>query len=121
EILRVGWPISIMLGQEVSAFSVATSVLGGFSDSVLAGHQIAMQSSSMTFMIPLGIATATAVLVGQAAGRRDPEGVRRAGALGIGLSISFMSLSALLFWLAPHVVIGLFVDLNAPENLELVG
>lgn len=121
EIVRVGWPISIMLGLEVSAFSVATFVLGGFGDSVLAGHQIAMQSSSMTFMIPLGIATATAVLVGQAAGRRDPEGVRRAGALGIGLSISFMSLSALLFWLAPHVVIGLFVDLNAPENLELVG
>ena len=120
EIVRVGWPISTMLGLEVSAFSLTTFVLGGFGDSVLAGHQIAMQSSSMTFMIPLGIATATAVLVGQAAGRRDPDGVRRAGALGIGLAMAFMCLSALLFWLAPQVVIGLFVDLGAPQNLDLV-
>lgn len=120
EILRVGWPISAMLGLEVSAFSVTTFVLGGFGDAVLAGHQIALQSASMTFMIPLGIATATAVLVGQAAGRHDPRGVRQAGALGIGLATGFMCLSALLFWLAPQVVIGLFVDLNAPQNLELV-
>ena len=120
EILRVGWPIAAMLGLEVSAFSVTTFVLGGFGDAVLAGHQIAMQSASMTFMIPLGIATATAVLVGQAAGRRDPAGVRRAGAMGIGLATAFMCASALLFWLAPKVVIGLFVDLNAPQNLELV-
>jgi len=120
EIVRVGWPISAMLGLEVSAFSVTTFVLGGFGDAVLAGHQIAMQSSSMTFMIPLGIATATGVLVGQAAGRRDPHGVRRAGTLGIALSALFMCLSALLFWLAPQVVIGLFVDLEAPQNLALV-
>jgi MATE family multidrug resistance protein len=109
-----------MLGLEVSAFSVTTFVLGGFGDAVLAGHQIALQSASMTFMIPLGIATATAVLVGQAAGRHDRRGVRRAGSLGIGLATVFMCLSALLFWLAPQVVIGLFVDLKAPQNLELV-
>lgn len=120
EILRVGWPISAMLGLEVSAFSVTTFVLGGFGDAVLAGHQIAMQSSSMAFMIPLGIATATGVLVGQAAGRRDPHGVRRAGSMGIALAALFMCLTALLFWLAPRVVIGLFVDLDSPGNLTLV-
>lgn len=120
EILRVGWPISVMLGLEVSAFSLTSFLMGGFGDDVLAGHQIAMQSSSMTFMIPLGVATATAVLVGHAAGRRDPDGVRRAGAIGIGMAALFMLLTALLFLLAPHFVIGLYVDLDAPANAALV-
>src|SRR5690606_1564760 len=97
EIVRVGWPISATLGLEVGLFSTISFLMGGFGDAVLAGHQIAMQSASMTFMIPLGIATATGVLVGQAAGRGDPAGVRRAGTLGIGLATGFMSLTALLF------------------------
>ncbi len=121
EILRLGWPISITLGLEVGLFSVTSFVMGGFGDAVLAGHQIAMQSSSMTFMIPLGIATATAVLVGQAAGRGDPAAVRRAGLLGIKLATGFMCLSALLFWLAPRFVIGLYVDVADPVNAALIG
>lgn len=121
EVLRVGWPIAAMLGLEVGAFTLTSLVLGTFGDPVLAGHQIALQSSSMTFNIPLGIATATAVLVGQAAGRRDPAGVRRAGRTGILISTLFMTLTALLFWLAPRAVIGLYVDLSAPQNQELIG
>ncbi len=120
EILRVGLPISVMIGLEASTFTGTSFLMGGFGDSVLAGHQIASQSASMMFMIPLGIATATAVLVGQAAGRRDPAGVLRAGRLGIGLAAVFMSLSALLFWLAPRFVIGLYVDADLPQNGELV-
>lgn len=120
EIVRVGWPISVTLGLEVGLFSTISFLMGGFGDAVLAGHQIAMQSASMTFMIPLGIATATGVLVGQAAGRGDPAGVRRAGTLGIGLATGFMSLTALLFWLASRFVIGLYVDVADPINTELI-
>lgn len=120
EILRIGLPISAMLGLEVSTFTITAFLMGGFGDNVLAGHQIAAQSASMMFMIPLGIATATAVLVGQAAGRKDPAGVLRAGRLGIGLAALFMCLSALLFYLAPRFVIGLYVDIDLEQNLELV-
>lgn len=121
EIARIGWPIGVTLGLEVGLFSVTSFLMGGFGDAVLAGHQIAMQSSSMTFMIPLGIATATAVLVGQAAGRGDPDGVRRAGALGIALAVCFMTLTGVLFWLAPRFVTGLYIDLGNPINTELIG
>lgn len=121
EIVRLGWPISIMLGMEVGAFSVTSFLMGGFGDAVLAGHQIAIQSSSMTFMIPLGIAAATAVRVGHAAGRGDAAGIRVAGFLGIMLGTLFMLLTAALYRFAPGVVIGLYVDRGAPGNQELIG
>jgi MATE family multidrug resistance protein len=57
----------------------------------------------MTFMVPLGIASATGVRVGQAIGRGDGPGVRRAGLAGFAASIAFMAGSALafLFFAAP--------------------
>lgn len=121
ELLRVGWPISAMLGLESGLFALTGVLMAGFGDAVLAGHQIAMQSASMAFMIPLGIATATAVRVGQSAGAGDLDGVRRSGWLGVGLATLFMSCTALLFWLAPRAVIGLYIDLADPQNGSLLG
>jgi MATE family multidrug resistance protein len=40
--------------------------------------------------------------------------------LGIALATGFMCLTALLFWLAPRFVIGLYVDVADPINAELI-
>lgn len=120
EILRVGGPISAMLGLESGLFTLTGVLMAGFGDDVLASHQLALQSASMAFMIPLGIATATSVRVGRSAGAGDLGGVRRSGWLGIGLGTLFMSCTALLFWLAPRSVIRLYIDLHAPQNQELI-
>ena len=45
---------------------------------VMADREVALQLAALTFMIPLGVAQATSVLVGQAVGRADPPGARRA-------------------------------------------
>lgn len=79
ELLRVGWPIGLTLGFETGLFSATAVLMGLFGTVALAAHQIALQSASFTFMVPVGLATATAVRVGQAAGRRERGAVRRAG------------------------------------------
>src|SRR5699024_1188160 len=58
--------------------------------------------------------------VGRAVGARDPAGARLAGYTGMGLSVAMMTLTALLFWLAPQVVVGLFIDVTDPANSELL-
>lgn len=120
ELFRVGWPIGLTLGFEASMFSFTAVLMGLFGQDALAGHQIALQSATITFMVPVGLAIATGVRVGQAVGRGDPQGVRRAGLAGIGLAAGFMCLTATLFWTAPRLLVAAFLDPAAPANAEVV-
>lgn len=120
ELLTVGWPISLTLGFEVGLFAAASLVMGYFGDAALAGHQIAMQTVSMTFMVPLGIGIATGIRVGHAAGRRDPDGVRRAGWAGVALAGCFMILSATVFLSAPRAIVGIYLDLDLVANAPVI-
>lgn len=121
ELLGLGWPISLTLGFEVGLFSAAALVMGYFGEAPLAGHQIAMQTASMSFMVPLGVGIATGIRVGQAQGRGDDAGVRLAGWTGMGVAASFMVLTAALYLLAPRLVTSIFLDVNDPANLVVVG
>ena len=55
ELLTVGWPIALTLGFEVGLFTSASLVMGFFGAAPLAGHQIAMQTVSMAFMVLRGL------------------------------------------------------------------
>jgi MATE family multidrug resistance protein len=119
-LVHIGWPIGLTLGFEVSLFSATAILMGTLGTVQLAAHQIALQSASFTFMVPLGLASATAVRVGQAVGRGLPTEVRRAGWTGILLSGSVMMVSALVFWFLPERVVGLFLNVDDPQNTEVV-
>lgn len=120
ELVRVGWPISLMLGFEVGMFSTMTFVMGRFGESALAAHQLAMQSSSLTFMVPLGIGIAAGIVVGQAAGRRDAEAARAAGRAAMTLAVGFMCLSAAAFLVFPRQIVSLFANVADPGNVAMV-
>lgn len=120
EAVTLGWPISLTLGFEVGLFSAAALIMGTFGGEPLAGHQIAMQMTSLSFMVPLGVSIATSVRVGQAVGRRDPDGVRRAGWLGVAVAASFMVMTACLYVFAPRLVTSVFIDVTDPANLVVV-
>jgi MATE family multidrug resistance protein len=60
----------------------------------MAAHQVVLSLSSLTFMVPLGVSIATSVLVGQAVGRGDAAGARKAAVAGLVSGIGFMALSA---------------------------
>ena len=119
-LLRIGLPIGLTLGFEAGLFSATAVLMGTLGTVPLAAHQIAIQSASFTFMVPLGLASATAVRVGQAVGRRDPAGVQRAGWVGVALSAGVMLVSALTFWLVPERVVGLYLELDDPANAAVV-
>ncbi|CAA9587345.1 MAG: Multi antimicrobial extrusion protein (Na(+)/drug antiporter), MATE family of MDR efflux pumps [uncultured Truepera sp.] len=116
DLLVIGLPIGLMLGFESGLFSVTALLMGTFGTVPLAAHQIAIQTASFTFMIPLGLAAATAVRVGQAVGRADVTGTRRAGWTGIVLSAGFMSLTALAFWLLPEQITSLYLGIDDPAD-----
>lgn len=95
-LLRLGLPIAVMLFAEVSLFGAVALLMASFGTVTAAAHQVAVAVSSLTFMVPMGLGTGIAVVVGQAAGAGDSAGARRAGFVGIGLSLAFELFSATL-------------------------
>jgi MATE family multidrug resistance protein len=109
-LITLGLPAGGQMLLEVGVFAAATALAGRVSATALAAHQIAINMASLTFMIPLGLASAAAVRVGQALGRRDPHGAMTAGWTAIGLGVSFMAAAALVFLVAPAPLIRAFSD-----------
>lgn len=118
-LFRLGWPIGVSFGLETGLFTTATMLIGWVGTTALAAHQVAINAASVMFMVPLGVAMATTVRVGQAAGRGDRAAAERAGWTGVGLGAAFMACSALLFWLRPAWVVWIYTGQSAGESAEV--
>ncbi len=120
EILRLGWPISLTLFAEVGLFSAAALMMGWIGTLELAAHGIAVQLSSIAFMIPLGFANAAVVRVGIAAGRGDADGITRAGWVALIWSIVIGILGAVLFVAIPDTLISFYLDSSNPDAADVI-
>jgi multidrug resistance protein, MATE family len=98
-LLSVGTPIGIAVFAEASIFSVIALLIGGLGATVVAGHQIALNFSSMVFMIPYSLGMAATVRVGQALGRGEPREARFAAGVSMGVALAYACLSASLMLL----------------------
>jgi MATE family multidrug resistance protein len=103
-MLRLGVPIGLQYLLEYGAFAAAALLMGVLGTTQMAAHQIAINLASFTFMVPLGVSTATAVLVGQAIGAGDEARARRSAIAGILTGTAFMCLSGLAFHFFPKVL-----------------
>jgi MATE family multidrug resistance protein len=104
QTVRLGLPIGFQLQFEIIAFAVIGLLMGGLGTVQMAAHQVAINLASLTFMVPLGVASASAVRVGQAVGAGSSDGARRAAVAGIAVGAAFMSTTAALFILAPGLL-----------------
>ncbi len=103
-MFQVGAPIGLQYFLEVGAFSLVGIVIGWLGTSQQAGHNIALNLASLTFMVPLGVSAAAAVLVGQAIGRGDPVGARRFAGAALVCGAAFMTLAAVIFLSIPRLL-----------------
>jgi len=115
ELWRLGLPIGGTYAVEVGLFTFAAFCMGAMGSTQMAAHQIALQSVSMAFMIPVGISYAVTMRIGLHYGAGNLLLARTAGRMGIAFGGLLMLAFGILFWVAPHLVIGLFVDLNDPK------
>jgi len=102
---------------EFGAFGATALLMGTLGTVQMASHQIALNIASLTFMVPLGVGAAAAVVVGQAVGREDPADARRAALASLAIGVSFMVMSAAVMLLIPGRLAGLYTDLPAVRAL----
>ncbi|HEY7235185.1 MAG TPA: MATE family efflux transporter [Gemmatimonadaceae bacterium] len=107
-ILRLGVPIGLQMLLESGAFGAIGLMMGMLGTTEMAGHQIAITLAALTFMVPLGVGAAAAVRVGRGVGARDQARARLAARAAFVCGMGFMSITALLFLLAPRLLASVF-------------
>ena len=108
-LLAIGFPASIQLLIEVTAFAVAALLIGTLGAVPLAAHQVAITCAATTFMLPLGMAMAITVRVGEIVGAGDRERLHRVLFGGWLFATGFMIVSSLAFLIFGREIAGQFV------------
>ncbi len=107
-LLALGLPSGGTILVEIAIFAVVTNLIATLGPVALAGHEIALNCISTTFMIPLGISAAASVRVGQAIGRGSGTEARAAGWAAIALGGIVMFCASLAFLAIPHAIAAAF-------------
>ncbi|ROL75405.1 MATE family efflux transporter [Pseudomonas vranovensis] len=107
-LVGVGLPIGIAVFAESSIFAVIALLIGSLGPTVVAGHQIALNISSLLFMIPYSLGMAVTVRVGQAIGAGLPRQARFAALVGLGAALVFACFSASLILLMREPIASIY-------------
>lgn len=103
-LITLGLPAAMQFTFESGVFALTTALIAKLGAVPLASHQIALNTVAFTYMVPLGIASAAAVRVGQAIGRKDLEGADDAGSTAIFLGAAFMTCMSGALLLVPRLI-----------------
>jgi MATE family multidrug resistance protein len=104
----IGFPASLQMVCEVAAFSAAGLLMGQFGEEAMAAHQIALMCAATAFMVPLGLAMALSVRIGEAAGRLQVSRLRAITVSGWMLGAGWALVSAVFFFAAGDWLAALF-------------
>jgi len=120
QVFRLGWPIGLTMLAEVGLFAATSVMMGWIGERELAAHSIALQISSITFMVHIGISSAATVRAGYAWGRRDTYALRQGAFACLFLSGVMVALTILAFLWLPGPMIRLFIDPRDPALPQIL-
>jgi MATE family multidrug resistance protein len=118
KIFRIGFPMSLSLLLELSAFSMVTLLVGKISTVQVAAHSIVFTFASTTFMIPLAISNALGVKMGYAYGANNYQEMKENLIAALSLSILVMSVFASIFLIFPQNLMAIF---SADKSVIMTG
>jgi MATE family multidrug resistance protein len=112
-LFLLGAPAGAAIFVEIAIFALVTALIATFGRLQLAGHEVALQCASTTFMVPFAISAATSVRVGHAIGRMrtgaaTAANVVAAGWSGVGTGAAFMLCASVLLLTIPAQIARLF-------------
>jgi MATE family multidrug resistance protein len=102
---RVGYGAGASNFFEVAAFASMNILAGWIGGMAVAAWAVVLNVAAIIFMVPLGLSTATAVLVGSAYGARDPHGVNRAAGVAVAVTAVFGVLVTLALWPSAGLIV----------------
>ena len=120
QVFKLGWPISMTVLSEVALFAASSILMGWVGTIALAAHGIALQITSIMFMIHVGLSQAITVKAGRAWGRGDQAILSAASKTAMILSAVAVVFTVVLFLTIPEILVGAFVDPDDPRRAEIL-
>ncbi len=108
--LKLGVPIGLAIFFEASIFSVVALLIGKLGAIVVAGHQIALNFTSLAFMVPMSLAMGLTIRVGQALGAGKTEQAAYSSYAGIATTLVSATVSASVMLFLPGVVTSIYTQ-----------
>jgi MATE family multidrug resistance protein len=93
-LLKIGLPIGVTYFAETSAFALIALLVARFGSHQVAAHQVALNFTSLVFMVPLSLGVAVLTRVGHALGAGDPQAARFRAWVGVAVALGFALVSA---------------------------
>ena len=120
EVTKLGAPIGAFYVLEIGVYTTISYLVGTIGIDELGAYQLGFQTTNLLFMVPLGMSFAVTARVGQWLGQKDIEGVRRAGLVSIFAGAFWTAIVSIILLCFPQSVVGLYIDIHAPENQRIV-
>ncbi|MEZ6929681.1 MATE family efflux transporter [Aeromonas sp. S16(2024)] len=109
-LFRLGFPIAMAIFCEVTLFTVVALMLAPFGAETVASHQIALNFSSLVFMLPLSIGVGVTIRVGHSIGEGQPDQARVAARTGLMLGMAVAAATAALTVLLRQPIAEIYTD-----------
>ncbi len=116
KLTALGLPSAMQMFFEVGIFTAAIWLSGTLGRNAQAANQIALNLSSMTFMVATGLSVAAMIRVGNQKGLKDFKALKRMAESIFLLGFVFAVVFALLFIIFHRVLPDLYVNLDDPVN-----
>lgn len=124
KIINLGAPSAMQMFFEVAIFTAAIWLSGLLGKNPQAANQIALNLSSMTFMVAMGIGVASMIRVGNQKGLKKYHELRRIAfslfLLGTIFAIGFAILFAIFHNYLPRIYVDFDDVVNFDDNMEVV-
>ncbi len=117
KIVALGFPSALQMFFEVAIFTAAIWLSGILGKNPQAANQIALNLSSMTFMVAMGLSVAAMVRVGNQKGLQKFTDLRRIAISIFLLSFLIATVFALVFIVCNQMLPKIYLDVNDTENL----
>ena len=106
-LAREGAPLGLLYAAETGAFALAGLMLGWFGAETLAANQIVGSIASLLYMLPLGMAAAVAIRIGQAQGAGNTSALRPIGLAALAAVSTWTLASTLLLLMSGEAIASL--------------
>jgi len=110
ELLAIGTPIGLQSFAEAFLFTASFVIIGWINKEALAAHHIANQMADLTFMLALGIGSATTIRVSHQLGKGDIHAVRMASHASIHLCLLMNTIGAAIMILGRNYIPYIFTE-----------
>ncbi|MGI4852777.1 MAG: MATE family efflux transporter [Janthinobacterium lividum] len=96
-MLQIGWPSGLEFSLELAISTYMSILCARLGTTYLAAHQVTLDLNAFAYMVPTGLSYAAMIRVGQAAGRNQLSGVKRATNASLTLAMGYSLAMAVVF------------------------